>query len=201
MMWLQGLSLPLPRADGHCHESDGRWYMKLEFYRAVDGERLDADLRITGERTFPGSIFHLEVLDVNADGLEDIVTHPATATACPDVSLNLGNREFMRLDDAVLPAGPLWGSPCLPAVTARFLGASGDGVQDLLYYPRGVYAQFFDGTPWELHLGTTDRLADFDTRAIEIAGRRGGTLHCTAPPIRLASTTSSRADRGDPRNG
>jgi hypothetical protein len=132
MLWLQGLIMPRPREDGYYYENDGQWYMKLEFYRAVDGELLDADLRITGERTLPGSIFHLEVLDVNADGLEDIVTYPFTATARPDVYLNLGNREFMRFDDAVLPAGPLWGSPQFPAGTARFLDANGDGVQDLL---------------------------------------------------------------------
>lgn len=193
MMWLQGLVLPQPREDGYYYENDGQWYMKLEFYRAVDGQLLDADIRIAGERTFPGSIFSLEVLDVNADGLEDIVTYPLSVTARPDVYLNLGNREFMRLDDAVLPAGPLWGSPAFPAGTARFLDANGDGVQDLLYFPRSIYAQFVDGSNWEVHLGTTNRLADFDTRAIEIADRRGGTLIATWGGDDVLSDTNAAA--------
>lgn len=194
VMWLQGQALPQPREDGYYYENDGRAYARFEFYRAVDGEFLDADLRITGERRFPGqSIFDFEVLDVNADGLEDIVAYPVTATARPDVYLNLGNREFMRLDDAVLPAGPLWGGPGFRAGNARFLDANGDGVQDLLYFPYAVLAQYYDGSSWEVHLGTTNRLADFDTRAIEIADRRAGTLIATWGGDDILSDTNAAA--------
>ena len=161
VMWLQGQALPQPREDGYYYENDGQAYAKFEFYRAVDGQLLDADLRITGERRFPGqSIFDFEVLDVNADGLEDIVAYPFSATDRPDVYLNLGNREFMRLDDAVLPAGPLWSAP-RGSGTARFLDANGDGVQDLLYFPSATLPQYYDGSNWEVH---------FVWRAHELSG-------------------------------
>jgi hypothetical protein len=201
VLWLLGQALPQPREDGYYYENDGQAYAKFEFYRAVDGQLLDADLRITGERRFPGqSIFDFEVLDVNADGLEDIVAYPFSATDRPDVYLNLGNRDFMRLDDDVLPAGPLWSAP-RGSGTARFLDANGDGVQDLLYFPYAVLTQYYDGSNWEVHLGTTNRFADFDTRAIEIADRRAGTLIVTGGGDDIlsdmnAAATDSRLDGG-----
>jgi hypothetical protein len=175
-----GNAIPAPRSDGYYYEGDGDPFRKLLFYRIEDGELVEAGIRITGERIFE-NYNNFEARDLNSDGLVDIVTYPFLSPTQPRVYLNLGNLEFRLLEPSLLPAGPQWGGVDWPNGEAKFLDANGDGVLDLLYRPTNANIRWGveSFTNWELHIGTTNRFADFDTTSIILGDRRGGSLLAT----------------------
>ena len=62
---------------------------------------------------------------------------------------------------------------------SKFLDANGDGIFDLLYFPFAASPQYQLPEPWQIHLGTTSSLGDFDNSSIVISNRGKGSLIAT----------------------
>jgi hypothetical protein len=173
------MAFTAPRSDGYYNEDDGTQYHEVQLYRIEDHQLVPAGEMI-GLDPLSGYP-RLDVLDLNRDGLDDIVTYPFTGNGQPTVYLSLGNGDFKKLDTSAFPLMPVegWGvSPYLNGV-GQFLDANGDGIYDLLYYLMGAVTQSGMPDNWTLHLGTTSRLGDLDTNPITIASRGHGSIIST----------------------
>ena len=176
LMNMSGFVFTAPRADGYYYENDGAVFNKIFFYGVKDAQLVTPPLSIIGEKN-TSFYFHLEILDLDRNGLEDIVTYPLNLTARPNIYLNLGNGQFKYLDMTKFPVGPgaNWGRDS----RSKFLDANGDGIFDLLYFPFAASPQYQLPEPWQIHLGTTSRLGDFDNSSIVISNRGKGSLIAT----------------------
>ena len=156
-----GLAIVGPQTDGAYHQNDGVLFCMLHFYATTNNIVTPAPIQIIGEDTVRNINF-VDFVDVNSDGLQDIITYPYTSGGQPIVYLNTGAGKFVHIDPSAFPQAPnVWGAQA----TAKFLDANGDGIFDLMYWPsNGVNPSSSsnpntnDNTPL-LYLGTRSTLS------------------------------------------
>jgi hypothetical protein len=179
LMNFAGGGIAAPRADGYYYENDSASYQKIELYR-IEDHTLQRAGEMIGMNPW-SYYFNIQVLDLNRDGLDDVITYPYNGNGQPTVFLSLGNGDFKKLDTSAFPVAPTqgWGSaPYLNGVS-KFMDINGDGIYDLLYYLMGANPQFGVPANWQVYVGTTNRLGDADTSPISIASRGHGSIIST----------------------
>jgi hypothetical protein len=124
------------RSDGKAYETDFLPYLKLQFWNVIEGKIVPAKITLKGENVAVNQA-NLQLVDVNNDGLVDVVVNVWSETGAPDVYLNEGSGVLTRVDPTKFPAVAI-GTCCSPAKKQSagvFYDFNGDKLLDLVYQP------------------------------------------------------------------
>lgn len=169
---LSAAQISAPRSDGYYYQNDGQNFQKLDFYRTNGSELKQLTITVINEDRAVNSNF-MDVIDLNKDGLQDVVVYPYISGGQPRVYLNTGGNVFLKLSDDLFPKAPIqWGS----SASSKFADINGDGVWDLLYAPMNGFSTFDSSQlEWLTYLGDKNFDSSGLKQNLQITDRLGST--------------------------
>jgi FG-GAP-like repeat len=162
-----------PRSDGYYHQNDGLPVQILDFFRVQDDKLEKLSIHVINEDRMVNANF-LDVIDFNADGLNDVAVYPYAQGGQPRVYLNTGGNVFIKVDQDFFPVAPAaWGG----SASSKLVDLDQDGLLDLLYAPlNGFSLTDAPQLQWQTYLAEAVYDASTISTALEISNRLSSNL-------------------------
>ena len=160
------------------YEANGTGISAIEVVKVINNKLVKQNIYSIDSNGNYSEINYLEsyseILDINKDGIDDIVSNPYSKEGNPILHLGIGNGYFIKMNEDFfpMPDGEMyyWGEHA----KSRFIDINLDGVYDLLYWAgNGVPVDFPYNKEPVIFYGSSNNYGEYIKTNIKIEDRKG----------------------------